>query len=192
MNYWRERIGRLPSAPSLPLTVGAGVPNPPRFERCEISLTAEQTRAIRKLVADHGLTLTTLLAACYAEVLTRWSGSRHFLLNMPRFNRKPIHPDIHSVLGEFATFTLLEVMLDGEKRFGERIAAMQQQLWLDMENDAVSGVRVLRELNQLSGGRSHAPAPIVFTSLPETVSGTDNLHAATVALGEPTYSLSQT
>ncbi|MCW5258052.1 amino acid adenylation domain-containing protein [Verminephrobacter aporrectodeae subsp. tuberculatae] len=192
LNYWRERIGRLPSAPSLPLTVGAGVPNPPRFERCEISLTAEQTRAIRKLVADHGLTLTTLLAACYAEVLTRWSGSRHFLLNMPRFNRKPIHPDIHSVLGEFATFTLLEVMLDGEKRFGERIAAMQQQLWLDMENDAVSGVRVLRELNQLSGGRSHAPAPIVFTSLPETVSGTDNLHAATVALGEPTYSLSQT
>lgn len=190
--YWRARLAQLPGAPNLPLETTAGISVPPRFERCEMRLTLEETRSIRRLVADGGLTLATLLAAAYAEVLARWSTSRHFLLNMPRFNRKPIHPDIQAVLGEFATFTLLEVRLDFNLSFGERIAAMQQQLWLDMENDSVSGVRVLRELNQMSGGRSHAPAPIVFTSLPETVSGADNLHEAEAALGELTYSLSQT
>jgi len=192
LTYWRERLEQLPGAPRLPMAAKDDISGPPRFDRCEMRLTVDETRAIRSLVADGGMTLAIVLAACYAEVLARWSANRHFLLNMPRFNRKPIHPDIQAVLGEFATFTLLEVKLDANISFGDRIAAIQQQLWLDLENDAVSGVRVLRELNQISGGRSHAPAPIVFTSLPETVSGADNVHEAEAALGELTYSLSQT
>ncbi|EHP44783.1 amino acid adenylation protein [Cupriavidus basilensis OR16] len=192
LDYWRQRLAHLPAAPSLPLASSTEVSSPPTFARCDMTLTESQTQAIRTLVADQGLTLATLLAACYAEVLARWSGSRHFVLNMPRFNRKPIHPDIYSVLGEFATFTLLEVTLNNRLSFGERVAATQEQLWLDMEHDAVSGVRVLRELNQHNGGRNHAPAPIVFTSLPEIVSGSDNLRSEAAALGELTFSLSQT
>lgn len=190
--YWRERLANLPAAPSLPLANASEISSPPTFSRCDMILTALQTQAIRALVADQGLTLAMLLAACYAEVLARWSSSRHFVLNMPRFNRKPIHPDIYSVLGEFATFTLLEVRLDTRLSFGERIAAMQEQLWHDMEHDAVSGVRVLRELNQRSGGLNRAPAPIVFTSLPEAVIGSDNVRGEAAALGELTFSLSQT
>ncbi|GGY18492.1 non-ribosomal peptide synthetase [Paludibacterium paludis] len=191
--YWRARLPDLPAAPALPLAADFRDSDSPRFARYAMALPVSRTQALRALVANQGLTLATLLAACYAEVLARWSGSRRFLLNMPRFNRKPLHPDVNAVLGEFATFTLLAVNHEPGSRFGERIAAMQQQLWRDMEHDAVSGVRVLRELNQLSGGRSRAPAPVVFTSLPELAAGgTDNFSADTALLGEVVDSLTQT
>ncbi|WP_374338371.1 amino acid adenylation domain-containing protein [Leeia sp.] len=191
--WWQARLPTLPAAPALPLvTQGEGGRIPARFARCETRLSEAETRQLRQLVSEQGLTLAALLATCYSEVLARWSGCWHFVLNMPRFNRMPVHPDIHRVLGEFASFNLLEVRLHAEHSLGERVRALQQQLWQDMEHDAVSGVRVLREWNQLSGGSQPAPAPIVFTSLPELAMGADNIGREVAILGDVVQSLSQT
>lgn len=191
--WWQARLPALPAAPSLPLvTHGGGARLSARFARCETRLSALETRQLRQQVSEQGLTLAALLATCYSEVLARWSGSWHFILNMPRFNRMPVHPDIHRVLGEFASFTLLEVRLAAEQSLLERARALQQQLWQDMEHDAVSGVRLLREWNQQSGGSQPAPAPIVFTALPELAMGADNIGREVAVLGEVVHSLSQT
>ena len=48
------------------------------------------------------------IAAVYAKALSRWSEDKKFLLNLPLFNRKPIHPDVDKIVSDFTSLILLE------------------------------------------------------------------------------------
>lgn len=167
LDYWRERIRALPCPPDLPRQPLAER-QAGRFTRRSRRLPAEVWQPIRDMAARHGLTTPVLLLAAYAATLSRWSVTKHFTLNVPRFNRLPLHPDIDHVVGEFASFSLLEVDCRERRPFVEHARGVQSQLWKDLEHAHVSGVRVLREWREYLGPAAPAVmAPFVFTSEPE-------------------------
>ena len=49
-------------------------------------------QALRRQAQARGLTLPTLLAAVYADVLARWSRNQHFCITVTSFNRPDLHP----------------------------------------------------------------------------------------------------
>jgi len=51
------------------------------------------------------------LATAYAEVIGGWSAPSRFLLNVPLFDREPLHPDIGGLVGDFTSSVLLDVDL---------------------------------------------------------------------------------
>jgi yersiniabactin nonribosomal peptide synthetase len=187
--YWWSRLDTLPPAPELPRlrrVVDDGVP---RFTRRAAMLEATAWTRLKEQASATNLTSSGILLACYAEILAAWSASSRFTVNVPSQNRLPVHPDIDSVVGEFASFTLLEVDHAGADPFAVRARRIQERLWQDLEHQYVSGVEVLRELRRRRGGVDQALMPVVLTS---TTAIPVAEHTLLDGLLRPVFSVSQT
>ena len=192
LNYWRNRLKTLPPAPELPLAKQPNSLTKPRFKRWSNRLDAANWQSLKKRTAHANLTPTGLLLAAYAEVLALWSKTPRFTLNVPRFNRLPLHPQVEELIGEFASFTLLEVDNSKIESFEKRAKRLQEQLWQDLEHQYVSGVRILRELAQAQGTTATL-MPVVFTIDPQNAPGEDNsIFSMIEKLGELIYIIGQT
>ncbi|MBP0007663.1 non-ribosomal peptide synthetase [Roseofilum sp. Belize Diploria] len=193
LTYWRDRISHLPPAPELPLAQNPGNISQPRFKRLRAVIDSQKWQTLKQKAARRNLTPTGLLLATYAEVLARWSKSPHFTLNVPSFNRLPFHPQINEIIGECASFILLEVNCSPNQPFAVRARRLQEQLWQDLEHGAVSGVRVLREWVEAQQREASLSAmPIIFTHGPQQSETNPTAIAFLEEQTETVYSISQT
>jgi mycobactin phenyloxazoline synthetase len=155
--WWRDRLPDLPEGPDLPLTP---TPGPvPQVRRRHLHLDSERLTGAAK---RRGLTPAAVLATVFAEVVGAFSEQRRFLLNVPMFDRAPLHPEVSEVVGDFSGSVMLAVDLTGPATFAERAAAIQARLHTDMGHAGHSGLDVLRDLSRRYGRR--VLAPVVFTS----------------------------
>ncbi|WP_437710907.1 amino acid adenylation domain-containing protein [Sorangium sp. So ce448] len=160
--YWRERAPSLPPGPELPLAKDPWTLQRPRFRRRRFELDPDAFRSFRQKAHAAGLTEAAVLLSVYAEVLSTWSKSPHFCLNLTLFNRLPLCDDSDQLVGDFTSITLLEVDHRAGESFLERARALQQRLWADLDHRLYSGVEVLRD--RMAQGRRKVAAPVVFTS----------------------------
>jgi pyochelin synthetase len=191
--YWRNRVADLPLGPLLPLTKQPAAVKSGRFVRHEAMVEASDWQRVKAHAAKLGITSPGILAAVYAEVLTLWSQERHFCINIPSFNRLPLHPQVNQLIGEAASFSVLEVDNRGEASFAVRSQQLQEQLWRDLDHRFFTGVEVLRELaishNQMSG----VLMPVVFTAIPEDETGNTTYPTVRAqALGKVEFAINQT
>ncbi|MCU0680702.1 MAG: amino acid adenylation domain-containing protein [Polyangiaceae bacterium] len=190
LEYWRGRLPSLPPMPELPL---AGAPGTAaRFVRRSFRIEPAEWSRLRARATRAELATAGLLVAAYAAVLSRWSRQPRFCVNVPRFNRLPLHPEVNELLGEFASFTLVEIDASEPLSFAEFARRVQAQLWRDLEHHHVSGVRVLRELSRAQGRASPSHMPIVFTSLPRDRRSRTFGGEAGLSANEVVYSIAQT
>ncbi len=197
LDYWQSRLPTLPPAPELPLVKNSSSLSGSKFTRRTGQLEPEAWLRLKNRAAMANLTPVGVLLAVYAEVLTLWSKSPRFTINVPRFDRFPLHPQVNQIIGEFSSSNLLEVDNSEKNSFEVRAKRIQDQLWQDLEHQYVSSVRVLRELAQKHTGMVGVTMPIVFTSNAINPEGWDvYLRSASdfgEALGgETVYSLTQT
>lgn len=164
IKYWQNRLSDLPPAPELPLSRNPDLLSEQRFSRFEKKLNRTEWQAIKRKAAENGLTPAGILLSAYAEVLGAWSKRAQFTINLTRFNRLPLHPQVNELVGDFTSLTLLAVDLSSGKTFIERSKHLQEQLWRDLDHPYVSGVFVQRELGRISEHRQAAVMPVVFTS----------------------------
>ncbi|WP_437762185.1 amino acid adenylation domain-containing protein [Sorangium sp. So ce281] len=170
--YWVERARTLPPAPQLPLAIQPGSIRQPRFVRRSWRL--ESRDGLTKKAESFGLTPSIALLATYAEVLAYWSRSPHFTINVPRFNRFPVHPQVKEVIANFSSFTLLEVKpTEPGGSFIEHANRLRNQLMQDLDHPYLTGIEVLRHMGRVQG-TGQAAVPIVFTSLIGMGSGGDD------------------
>lgn len=186
--YWEQRLDTLPAAPALPMT--RREPQGQGFQRFLTTLSVEQTQQLKGYAQQYGVTLSSVLMTLYSLVLGKWSGESAFTLNIPRFNRPSVHPDVPHVIGEFATFSLLEVNLDAKQSFAQQAKRLQQQMMQDMEHASVSGMELLRALTQKHG--SVANMPVVFTASPELGQEQKQFEDEIAVFGTIQHSISQT
>ena len=159
--YWLDRADTLPAHPDLPVlenTPGAT----PRFCRRRIVLDRETAARLKADCGRRSLTLSSVLAAAYADILAIWSRDPQFCITVSSFNRPDIHPDIGSLVGDFTSTLLLEVDARAD-RFKDRALRLARRMAQDLDHGDVSGVHVLREIAKKTGGAVRN-SPIVFTS----------------------------
>lgn len=161
--YWSDRIRNLPLAPRLPLNIQPQNLDKQVFLRYSKCFPKNQWLLIEAYLKRNQLSASVLLAGLFGEVLSVWSGSRNFALNITLFNRLPLHPDINKITGDFSSILLLEFNIDSHISFLERIKNVQRQLFQDLDYRLFSGVEVLRALNKHNSGKSLIYMPIVFT-----------------------------
>ncbi|WP_201769698.1 non-ribosomal peptide synthetase [Amycolatopsis orientalis] len=158
--YWRDRLPTMPGAPQLPV---AGQPgDTARVTRLHRKLTADEVRTLEHGARRHGLTTAMALAAVFAETLTAWSAEPRFLLNLPLFDRDPLHEDVDALVGDFTSSVLLEWDGSVQGTFAERARRLQDRFHTDVAYTGYSGVEVLRDLSRSHG--EQVLAPVVYTS----------------------------
>ncbi|MFJ4585190.1 amino acid adenylation domain-containing protein [Streptomyces echinatus] len=192
-DYWLRRVPDLPEGPQLPWRRGATAPA--RWSRRAHRLPATSWSRIRQLALQHELTPTSVLLAAFATVLGRWSTTDRFLLNLPLFSRRRVHPDVDALIGDFTSVVLLEVDLRGRPGIAELAERLHRQLWRDLEHGAFDGVAVQRELAKARTATGVPHCPVVFASARDQ--GWDQHGQDTGALGQnwlgrTTWSISQT
>lgn len=162
--YWTDRLADLPDAPPVPLLPGADTRERSRLSRRDLRLSAADWTGFQRRAARHGLTPSNALYSVYAETLSCWSGSEHFLLNNMITHRLPLHPQIGEVLGNFASLYPLEVDWRGVRGFAERARTLQRQVLSDVDQTYWSGVKVLQQLNQVRRSPGRAVCPFAIGS----------------------------
>ncbi|HHP7243528.1 MAG TPA: AMP-binding protein, partial [Elainellaceae cyanobacterium] len=202
--YWKSRLHTLPPAPELPLDKNLAAISQPRFVHRTGRLHPELWSRLKRRGQQANLTPSVLVLAAFAEILTTWSKSPRFTINVTLFKRLPLHPQVNQIVGDFTSLALLAVDNFAQNSFEVRAQQIQKQLWDDLDHRYVSGLEVLREIARLQKRPSGALMPVVYTSTlgNESVSRDafiDSLTQAASAtslpseeIGEVVYSLSQT
>jgi len=161
--YWLERLETLPPAPDLPRAEPEAASAPARFRRRCLLLPSTAWESLKRTARQHALTPSVVVLTAYAAVLERWSRSSRFCLNLTVLDRRPVHPDIERIVGDFTSVSLLEVDLSARRPFAVAARALAEQLFADLDHGLVSGVEVIRELARRRGAAA-ALMPVVFTS----------------------------
>jgi len=162
--YWTERLPHFPSAPQLPMRTGVDTRMRSMLERRQMILPPDVWSAFKDKARRYGLTPTNAIFAVYAELISCWSGSRHFLLNNMVTHRFPFHPEVKEIVGNFASLYPLEVDLRAKEPFYERARKLQERIMSDLQHVYWSGVKVIQALNQVQKTPGRAPCPFVVGS----------------------------
>jgi amino acid adenylation domain-containing protein len=162
--YWKKRLDSLPEAPQLPLSRQPKSIDSVSFTGRTTFLTKEEWQQFCANFRRHKVLPTTALIHVYAEVLGAWAATPHFCLNVVHLNMANRHKGPGNAVGQRTATLPLEVDLRGDAGFWERARRLQTQLWRDMANSDVTGVRISRELAALYGWTERAVFPYVFTS----------------------------
>ncbi|WP_353146333.1 amino acid adenylation domain-containing protein [Chryseobacterium sp.] len=161
-NYWMNRVETLPAGPNLPVSRREDTSSN-HFTRNSTLIGKKKWESFKAMATSYGITPTSAVAAVYASVLERWSDTAHFCLNLTVLNRMPLHPEVHQIVGDFTSVSLLEVDGREQKIFSERAKDMNIQLFDDLDHTLFTGVEVLREMTKKQqNGR--VLLPVVLTS----------------------------
>lgn len=161
-NYWLNRVETLPAGPNLPVSRREDTSSN-HFTRNSTLIGKKKWESFKAIATSYGITPTSAVAAVYASVLERWSETAHFCLNLTVLNRMPLHPEVHQIVGDFTSVSLLEVDGREQKIFSERAKDMNIQLFDDLDHTLFTGVEVLREMTKKQqNGR--VLLPVVLTS----------------------------
>ena len=188
-SYWRSRLDDIYPAPVLPLAQSPSALTNPRFVRHSMRLGKDEWQRLKERAAQATLTPSGVLLAAFAQVLSIWSTSPQFTLNLTLFNRLPLHPQVNNLVGDFTSLTLLTVDYALPDTFEERARRLQEQLWTDLDHRLMTGVQMLRELARAQQ-RPAIAMPVVFTSTLIQDQETSAEHLGW--MGEEVYSISQT
>ena len=129
-----------------------------------MTIPATMWQAIQQQAKSYGLTASAITLSAFTEVLGTWSRKRRFTINLTLFNRRPVHPDVDSIIGDFTSSTLVPIDQCNLNSFANRTKAVQATLWEVLEHRSVSGVRIIRELARHWSTHVGAIMPVVFTS----------------------------
>jgi yersiniabactin nonribosomal peptide synthetase len=162
--YWQRRLDELVGAPHLPLAVLPERVDSPRVTRREHWISPAERQILSARSHGHGVTLPMALLTAYSEALAAWSSDPRFVVNIPLFDREPLHPDVMRLVGDFTNSILLEVDSSGQLSFIDRARKIQARFRSDAANSAYSGVEVLRDLARARPGTTPTAGSVVFTS----------------------------
>jgi pyochelin synthetase len=165
--YWLDRLPDLPPPPPLPYTTPLADIATPLVTRRALHLNPAETASLRAAAAAHGITMSALVLAVFAEHLAYASGARHFVLCITNACRRQLHPDIDRVVGNFTGVVVFEADLRGAPGFRDTAIRLRDRLALDLEHADFDGVEVQRALARARGSQADAVIPVVFTGLLE-------------------------
>jgi mycobactin phenyloxazoline synthetase len=184
-DWWAQRIPELPDPPRLPSSSRKHLSR--NSTRRWQWLDPRTRDALFANARSRGVTPAMLFAAAFAHTLACWSSTSRFLLNVPLFGREALHPDVHSLVGDFTSSLQVDIDLTGTTTAAARAQVVQDAMRTAAAHSSYPGLSVLRDLARYRG--TQVLAPVVFTS----ALGLGELFSADVTdtFGTPSWIISQ-
>ena len=190
--FWMDTLDYLPGAPELPMAERTESAQP-RFHTLQASLDAARWSRLKQQCQELGITASTALLTLFAHTLESAARTPDFTLNLTYFNRRPVHPQVQQLIGDFTSVLLIDFQLGRGASLREIMQATQARLWQRLAHTAVNGVELMRELGRRQGLSRQPTMPVVFTSmLGMSLEGMAIDQAMTATLGDPVHVFTQT
>ncbi len=170
-DYWNVKLDEYDFEMNLPLKIKRYNVKEPKFSRVTGVISKEKWENIEKKAESFGVSATSVILMIYGEILCYWTSQKKVCVNMTLFNRLPLHPQINDILGDFTVLELFDYE-KSNRTISEKVKAVHDQLWMDIDNNLFDGIdfqRLIREKKQLSNDM--VLAPIVLTSLGNNLPG---------------------
>ncbi|CAN7255778.1 amino acid adenylation domain-containing protein [Pseudoduganella sp. LjRoot289] len=162
--YWEQRLDALPDAPALPQRASMERRCRSRLERREGTISSAVWSQFKARAAEAGVTPSNAVFCAYAEIISAWGNSRHFVLSNMMTRRLNIHPEMRDIIGNFASLYPLEFDFRQAASFTERARALQEQVIRDAAHLQWGGMQVMQALNRRKGSLGSAAIPFVIGS----------------------------
>lgn len=161
IDYWQGRLAELAPSPELPLADHklkySG------FKRLQHKLSTKLWKSLQQQAQSSGLSINTVLAGVFCDVLSLYSKTPRFTLNMLAADRPIDLAGFDALVGNCSTTILLEVD-HSQPSFIARCEAIRDQVFSDFAFSSVPGVELIRQLQKLHGASDRPSMPVVFTS----------------------------
>ncbi|MBE7245326.1 MAG: AMP-binding protein, partial [Actinomycetospora chiangmaiensis] len=191
--WWLDRLDTLPPAPVLPLANAPEAVAKPSFRRMRRRLDGAAWRRLEAKARAAGVTPSSVLLAAFEEILARWAAAPTFTINLTQFDRRPLVPDVQTLVGDFTAVMLVALDCAAVTGFADRARAVQATLWTALAHSRFNGIEVLRERAQRLGQGADAAMPVVFTSLLGLdIDALVHRNGGAVMLGEPCHLYTET
>jgi len=164
LEFWRRALAEGPGGPVLPRARPDADLTGARFTRRRAELPAEAWTRFQERARAAGSTPVAALVAALGATLGRWSAAPDFCLNLTVYDRRPVHPDIDRVIGDFTSTILLPTGADRATGFAGAAAAASQAVARRLDHTLVSGAEAVRRFGD-RGGRAAGALAYVFTSM---------------------------
>lgn len=187
--YWLDRLPGIHAAPELPMRAHPDDLVDPRFTRLHARMEKERWETLKRAAAARGITASSLCLSAYAQVLATRAKQAQFSINLTFLSRKPFHPDVNEVVGEFTSVTLLPIDLTSDPAFLDSATTIQRDLWEALGHNQMSGVKVQRAYAKYHHSPASAHFPVVFTS---TLGGIPMPDDSFPMRHQPEYGVTQT
>ncbi|MCE3268382.1 MAG: hypothetical protein K0R49_634, partial [Burkholderiales bacterium] len=163
--YWLNRLANFPLAPELPLRTDPSKVGTTTFNRLEHKFSKTEWNNFKLNCSKNQTTASIVMLAAYAKILQLWSSSSRFSINLTLFKRRPIHPDVERLMGDFTSIGLLEVPpAKLNETFLHWFSHIQAQLLKDLAHAEYNGTELLSELSSYHKKYTELLIPTVFTS----------------------------
>lgn len=183
--YWIDRLDSFPVDTNF-LRVRTDISNTnQKFCRIKEKINKKDWLEIKEIGKNNNLTPTSILLTIFSIIISKYSNTDRFVINVTQFVRENIHPQINDIMGDFTELCLLEVNINKEKSIIENAKEIQAQLLNDMAHSSYSSIDFMREIRKIK--KVEQVAPIVFTS----GLGMGEISTSDF-LGNNSYSISQT
>lgn len=158
-------IGRYPKAPQLPYIKTTEKISEPHFKRLTYQLPENKWKRIQDIARAQSITPTVLLVTLIGRVIAQWCDQKEFTLNITTFDRKTWHPDVNQIVGDFTSVIMLPMNFSAQASLTQYCLEHKSSMLAEMENQYLSGIDVLREINQSAAeDNTMQIMPVVFTS----------------------------
>jgi mycobactin phenyloxazoline synthetase len=161
-HWWADKIPGLPDIPLLPTVPESERADPSQNIRLHQWFDAAAKARLYENARNNSVTPVVALATVFSEVIGRWSVRQRFLLNVPLFDREPLHDAIDEVVGDFTNSVLVDVDVRDTKSMVAQAKRLQHELHTCISHSNYKGLDVLRQLGRLRG--APLTASVVFTA----------------------------
>ncbi|CAM2065073.1 KR domain-containing protein [Sulfidibacter corallicola] len=128
--YWQAKLATPPAFPDFPNqeTFSAA------FVRISASMASPTWNLLCRRIAEAGVTPAAVMLTAFSNVLALFSGKQHFSILVDSSHRLPFFEGVNRVVGPFNALNVHLSFAAWHMRFAERILAVQNTLWEDLEH----------------------------------------------------------
>ena len=160
--YWETVTADWKTGSELPLAARPESISNAEYHRQQMIISAADYQSLKEDAAKNHTTIAMLLLTLYANVLSRWSGTTDFLMNIPLFNRDLSLRGSEFAVADFTELLLLDLHTDASLSLADAAAAIRQNFYARYDHSAFGGMAVQKMLTA-SGKGAGILAPVVFS-----------------------------